>query len=48
MPNMCFFDTNCYLNIVFNGNKHNILTKSHLIDDKILYFEFRIMAPLQN
>ena len=31
---MYFSDTNCYLNIVFNENNHNILTKTPLIDDK--------------
>ena len=27
-------DPKYYLNIVFNGNNHNILTQTHLIDDK--------------
>ena len=33
-----FSDTNCYLNTVFNGNNHIILTKTHLIDDKNFVF----------
>ena len=37
---MRFSDTNCDLNIVFNGNNHNILTETHLDDEKKSYFEF--------
>ena len=46
---MSFSVTIWYLNIVMYGNSHNIPTKPYLIvDKKNSYFEFLIMAPLQN